>query len=99
MSKVIDGIKLITHNVSGIHNSDDPSLPWRLDVRMNHGGFINVVRTAMNPEGEIICVRGKSRESLEEFIKLNDLETHYRVTRLKLWKPETGEIYRYESSS
>jgi len=92
MSKVIDGIKLITHNMAGIHNPDDPSYPWRLDVRLRHAEFLEVAAVMKDPKGEIVCVRGKSRESLEEFAALNDLYNHPRLINIKIWRPEE-EIY------
>ena len=71
MSNVIDGIKLIKHNMGGVNEPDDLTYPFVLDANFRHPEFMEVASAFLYPGGEIIKVRGKTREALDELIELS----------------------------
>lgn len=40
---------------------------------------------------EEICVRGMSREALDQFVTANDLKTHPRLIRMEITEPEKSQ--------
>jgi len=84
----IEGIKLIHHNASGITRPDDPSYPWRLDATFSPPEFMQVAFIGLHGGLEILCVRGKTREALEQFVELNGLRQHPRLHKLEITQPE-----------
>lgn len=87
MSQVIEGIKLIKHNGGGVNLPDDPSLPWRLDAHFRAPEFMQVA-FVMLYGNETICVRGKTKEALEQFVEVNKFKTHPRLISLEITQPE-----------
>lgn len=84
----IDGTKLIIHNMGVVNNDDDPSFgPFRLDVSLR-ATWSQVLMTLFTCEHEEIVVRGKTREALEQFVILNDLNGHCRLKVITIWRPE-----------
>lgn len=75
----IPGIKLIHHNASGVNLPDDPSYPWRLDASFSPPEFMNFTFVCMFGGSETICVRGMTKEALEEFVELNGFRHHPRL--------------------
>lgn len=84
---VIEGIKLIKHNMGGVNRADDPSYPFRLDAIFRVPGFMEVAASFIYGREEIV-VRGMTAEKLEEFIAANGLRTHPRLTKLDITQPE-----------
>lgn len=84
----IDGIKLIRHNASGINLPDDLSFPWRLDANLRPLEFMAVAFIGLYGGSETVCVRGQTREALEEFVEANNLRTHPRLRSLEITQPE-----------
>lgn len=85
---VIEGIKLIRHNMGGVNNPDDPAYgPFRLDAIFRVPGFMEVAATFIYGREEIV-VRGKTREALEQFVKVNSLDTHCRKIKVEITEPE-----------
>lgn len=85
MIRTIEGIKLIKHNLGGINDPDDPSFgPWRLDMSLRPPEFMKVASICMYGGNEVVMIRGKTREALEEFVELNQLRTHPRLVRLTI---------------
>jgi hypothetical protein len=62
MGDVIEGIKVIEHNMGGIKQADDPSFPFRLTATFRVPGFMEVAATFIYDE-ERIRVRGMTREA------------------------------------
>ena len=67
----IEGIKLIHHNASGVNLPDDHSYPWRLDAAFSPPGFMQVAFVGLCGGREVVCVRGMTREALEQFVSVN----------------------------
>lgn len=82
----IEGIKLIQHNANGINDLDDPSYPYKLEAHFRPPEFMIFAFVSLYGGSEIIVVRGKTKEALEQFIKLNDLRNHPRLTSLTITK-------------
>lgn len=86
----IEGIKLIRHNAGGVNVPDDPSYPWRLDASFSPPEFMLMAFIGLYGGIEEICVRGKTREALEQFVEMNSLRTHPRLRSLEITQPEAG---------
>lgn len=80
----IPGIKLIFHNAGGVNNPDDPSYPWRLDATFRPPEFMEMAFIFLHGGQEIICVRGQTQASLEEFVAVNDFRNHPRLVTLTI---------------
>ena len=89
MGKTIDGIKLIRHNAARVNNEDDPSYKFRLEMICRPPEFMQVAFSFIYGN-EVVVLRGKPLEALEEFVKVNDLDTHPRLISLKI-KDDDGE--------
>lgn len=86
MDRIIEGIKLIRHNVSGVNNPDDTSLPFRLDATFRLPEFMDFA--CIHGGSENICLRGMTREALEQFVEMNQLKTHPRLIKLEITESE-----------
>lgn len=84
---VIEGIKLITHNMGGVNRPDDPAFPFRLELICRVPSFMEVAMAGIYGN-EHIVVRGMTRQKLEEFCKLNRLATHPRLIKVDITQPE-----------
>lgn len=84
---VIEGIKLIKHNMGGVNLPDDPSYPFRLDAIFRVPSFMEVAASFIYGREEIV-VRGMTAEKLEQFVAANSLRTHPRLTKLEITQPE-----------
>ncbi len=80
----IEGIKIIQHNASGINTIDDPSYPFRLDVTLYPPEFLQFAFIGMLGGREELIVRSLTREALEKFVQLNNLNTHHRLRTLTI---------------
>lgn len=80
----IKGIKIITHNACGVNLPDDPSFPFRLYATFHPPDFMLVSFILSYGGSEIICVRGETREALEQFVEKNSLRTHPRLRSLEI---------------
>lgn len=89
MSKpIIEGIKLIKHNMGGVNEADDPTYgPWRLKAVFRVPSFMGVAANFIYGCEEIV-VRGKTKEALEYFAEMNSLNTHPRLQKLEITQPE-----------
>lgn len=84
MSKeIIEGIKLIRHNMAGIDKPDDTSYPFKLEATFRVPGFMEVAASFLYGREHII-VRGMTKEALERFVELNRLSTHPRLQKLEI---------------
>ena len=82
--KIIEGIKLIEHNMAGVKLPDDPAFGrFKLEVTFRVPEFMAVAATFIYGR-EHIVVRGKTREALEEFVTLNKLRDHPRLQALEI---------------
>ncbi|MCP4373858.1 MAG: hypothetical protein GY797_38015 [Deltaproteobacteria bacterium] len=91
MSDIIEGIKLIRHNASGVNELDDLSYPFLLQVSLSPPEFMMMAFIGTHGGGEEILVRGMTEDVLEEFVERNNLRRHPRLQRLKII--ETSEAY------
>lgn len=80
---VIEGIKLI-YQTGGANEPDDPSYPWKLYANFSPPEFMVMAFVGLYGGSEEIVVRGKTKEALEEFVKVNDLRRHPRLRRLEI---------------
>lgn len=85
--KIIPGLKLIRHDLSGVDITDDPSFPFRLDATFTPSRFMAVF---MGPNGgtEEIRVRGMTCEVLEQFAETNGLKNNPRLITMNITQPE-----------
>lgn len=91
MTIEIPGLKLIRHNAAGVNVADDPTYPWRLDATFRPPEFMFFTFVSLYGGSEIICVRGQTREALEQFVELNNLRIHPRLRSLEITQPEAKE--------
>lgn len=94
----IKGVKLIHHNASGVNLPDDTSLPWRLDANFRPPEFMVIAFIGIFGGSETICVRGETREALEEFVEMNNLRKHPRLRSLEITQPEVVKPVSHETS-
>jgi hypothetical protein len=80
---VIEGLKLIRHNMGGVDDPDDPTYPFRLEATFCVPEFMQVTN-ALLYGCEKIVVRGQTREALERFVELNRLRQHPRLIRIDI---------------
>lgn len=52
---------------------------------------MEVAFVMMHGGSEEICVRGKTRKALEEFVEVNFLKTHPRLRELNITEPEKAK--------
>lgn len=90
--KIIDGLKLIKHNMGHINNPDDPSFgPWRLDISLSPPEFMQVAAMLIYGNEDVV-VRGKTQEDLMELIEANHFTTHPRLIHLIIRNTETDSV-------
>jgi hypothetical protein len=90
MSKVIDGLKLIRHNMGGVNHPDEPSFGrFRMDATFRVPEFMDVAAVFIYGQEQIV-VRGRTREALEEFVAANHLREHPRLLQLTITEPEAA---------
>ncbi len=76
---MIEGIKVIRHNAGGINGPDDPSYPFKLEIRLRPPEMMIVAFIGLYGGTEEIIVRAKTREALAQFVDDNALNTHPRL--------------------
>lgn len=86
MSDTIEGVKLI-YQTGVCDNPDDPSYPWKLEANFRPPEFMNFAFVCLYGGSEEIIVRGKTKEALEQFAKLNNLYNHPRLRALNIYQP------------
>lgn len=87
-------LKLIRCNSHGVNKQDDPTFPFRLDASFSPPEFMRVAFCMMHGGTETLCVRGMTQEALQDFVAKNGLDTHPRLIRMSITKPETNELIR-----
>jgi hypothetical protein len=86
-------LKLIHHNLGRYAVEDDPSYPFRLDVKITNAGvFMEFAVMMIYGNYETLCVRGRTREALEQFVEKNQLRTHPRLISLEIIEPEKAAV-------
>lgn len=90
MSEIIEGIKLIEHNMGGVNNPDDPSFgPFMLTMKCRIAGmFMEFAAIVIYGNYEVVRIRGKTKEALEQVIERNKFRTHPRLVSLEITEPE-----------
>jgi hypothetical protein len=89
--KIIDGIKAIYHNASGINVPDDPSYPYKITAVLSLPEYMEMAYMFLIGPNETVIVRGKTMEAIKEFIKCNGLIDHPRLLSMVVYGPD-GEI-------
>jgi hypothetical protein len=84
----IPGIKVIKHNAGHINNPDDPSLPYRVDLRLRAPEFMAVAFIGLYGGTEDIVVRATTEEAAEAFLAKYGFRTHPRLISVTVTKPE-----------
>jgi hypothetical protein len=86
----IEGVKLI-RQTGVVNEPDDPSYPYRLDVNLRPPEFMEFAFVMLHGGSEVICVRGMTREALEQFVELNQLRTHPRLRSLEITQTQVSQ--------
>ncbi|MEN6623412.1 MAG: hypothetical protein ABFD50_17930 [Smithella sp.] len=89
-----NNVKIISCNSIVVRNTDDPTMPFRLDAEFRAPEFMRVAFCMMHGGTESICVRGNTQEALETFVTKNNLFQHPRLIRMAISKPETKETVK-----
>lgn len=89
-----DQLKLIKCNSHGVNRPDDPTFPFRLDAEFSAPEFMQVAFCMMHGGTETLSVRGMTQEAIQEFVAKNGFDTHPRLIRMAITKPETNETIR-----
>lgn len=86
MKPPIEGIKLIRHNMGGVNQPDDPAFgPLLMTLKCRIAGMMmDFAALSIYGPHEIVQVRGKTREALEELIARNNFRTHPRLVSLEI---------------
>lgn len=81
-------LKLIRHNSAGVNLPDDPSFPYKLEIICSPPEFMEVAFVGLHGGSEEVVVRSKTKESLNNFITLNNFKTHPRLLHMTITGPE-----------
>ena len=85
---MIEGIKVIKHNVARIDRADDTSYPIRLEVHLTPPDFMIVAFLALHGGSEHIIIRAMTLATMESAIKqVNLTRDHPRLRRFTLTGP------------
>ena len=76
-------IKLI-YQTSVCDRSDDPSMPFKLDLVLRAPEFMAVTWAFLHGGTEQIIVRANTYEELTAWMDLNNLKTHVRLSRYSI---------------
>ena len=88
----LPGIKIIRLNTSGINDPDEPDFPWKLEASFTPSEFLLMATMTIYDGSEEMVVKGRSREDLIEFLKLeNHLITHSRLRSMVIIDPEGAQ--------
>ena len=86
----IEGLKLIRLNSAGINEPDEPNaqgFPYKLEVNLAPPDLMLVTFVMLYGGSELMVMRGKTREAIDQFIELNDLRQHPRLRRMTITGP------------
>lgn len=81
-----EDLKLIKRTGS-VNIADDSSYPYKLYCNFAPPEFMNVAFVMLYGGSEEVIVRSKTRESLGEFIDLNNFKKHPRLRRMEITGP------------
>lgn len=87
----IEGLKLIRLNSAGINEPDEPNAsgyPYRLEVNLSPPELMLVAFVMLHGGSEIMVMRGKTRDAINQFIELNNLRHHPRLRRMTITGPD-----------
>jgi len=79
-------VKLISHNMGGVNEPDDPSLPWRLTAVLRVPEFMNVAALFLYGQ-ERAVIRGSTKEELEQTAREYGITTNPRLISLTIEEP------------
>lgn len=87
-SDKIEGLKLIRLNSIGVHEPDDPSYPYKLEINLSPPELMQIAFIMLHGGSEELVVRAMTREAIDQFIEQNDLRHHPRLRRMTLSGPD-----------
>lgn len=79
-------VKLIEHTGECSH-PDDPSMPYRLDLRMRPPSFMVVAFAAIHGGSEDVVARADSEQELTAWMQERGLTDHPRLSRWRITGP------------
>jgi hypothetical protein len=87
--------KVIEHNVGDeVKIPDDPSYPYKIEVRCAHPELHKVAKTNMYGPDEYLIMRVASRKAMVQYIDEAGLRTHPLLNSCVVTGPD-GEIERF----
>jgi hypothetical protein len=81
-------VKIIHHNVSNLHEPDDPSYPYKLHATLAHPDFHGAAMAIKFRRPEELVVRAKSEDGIRWIIRRMKLKGNERLLELTLTTPE-----------
>src|ERR1044071_8302464 len=82
------GIKIIRHELSGINEPDDSSLPFMVHVNLSPPDFMNVAFVMLYGGSEEIVARCADRAAVDRLLDSNELRTHPRLRWIRIKGPD-----------
>ena len=86
---IIDGIKLIYHNIAGVDEPGDPiTLPFKLALNLKASALKGLSVSFYTGKVEEIVVHGARLEALHQFLERNKFRTNPRLINLVIIGPD-----------
>ncbi len=81
------GLKTIKCNSHNIDNPDDPSMPYKLEMRLSPPDFMAFTFVCLYGGTEILVIRSETEEEINQFVADKNYEHHPRLISLKISDP------------
>lgn len=91
-------VKLIKHTGECDH-ADDPSLPFKLELRMRPPEFMIVAFIGLYGGSEDVVARAETLEDLTAWLDEHELRTHPRLTRYSITDNDGKVVDSYDWST
>jgi hypothetical protein len=88
---MLDGLRLIRLNSASVDERDEDyasDYPYKLDVNLAPPDLMIVAFVMLHGGSEELIVRGKTRDVIDQFVALNDLQHHPRLRRMTITGPD-----------
>ena len=91
----IEGLQLVYMTggrLDGSEDRDDAGYPYRLEINLSAPQLMVVTFVMLYGGTEKIVVRAKTREAIDQFIRLNDFSKHPRLRQMVITGPDNLRV-------